>query len=854
MHREPQDYQNRPLYDRLSRKRFQARLVLGLENLVGAFWRISLWIGAFAGLWLLQLPAIAGKTGAIATSFIFIGGLVWLLWKDARRFHWPTMQEIDRRLEDNSQLPHRPLTALDDKLANPDDAAARTLWARSKSRALAAIYKLKTPFPRPVLASRDPVALRALVVLIVIIGITIAGPAWKERIQFGINPLQGLNDKKIDKSITVWITPPEYTGVQQTILQGGGKRKESLDIPQDSVIKVQVSKGWGDPVLRMAGSDTPLKRIDDKNWSLETAIAPGEKLEVRQLGMRRAVIPYRFIPDMPPEITLIEEPQTKDKGQMQLSLKVKDDYGVDDLTLKMRLDETVTNPPLGAPVEDKRAVMSPPGQEMEVKPLYDLAWHPWAGHPVVIEMDAIDHKKQVTALPPLHVTLPERTFSHPVAQKLILMRKRLARTPDAAAENIAEELLDIMVEPDKYSGNLVVFLSLRTMASRLIYDPTEDNIRGIISQMWDTALQIEEGNLAIAARDLRDAQRKLESVLNDPNATQEQIAQALDEFKEAMNNYFQEMVAEMQKQMAKGEIVTLPADMFSAIMNPEDLQNFMDELAAQSMAGNKDAAREMLSKMQQMLDQMNNSSGQMEMPKDMKFMLQGISELQKLIEKQEELLEQTKKQSADSGILPQQHTYGEAMPIDPNVMKELFGDMVLPQPDGTAPAPETTDIKPSVDTSKNKDEQEALRFVLGKLMQDADSELGEIPPNMGQAELEMRGSSQQLGNNHPTNAIPHQEAAIKHLKESMDQMSEKLAQKLKNMMAMSMGSSRMDPMGRPMKDGDNPSWMPSSRVKIPDEAERKRVREILDTIRRRSGELNRPDYELEYYRRLMQQF
>jgi hypothetical protein len=155
---------------------------------------------------------------------------------------------------------------------------------------------------------------------------------------------------------------------------------------------------------------------------------------------------------------------------------------------------------------------------------------------------------------------------------------------------------------------------------------------------------------------------------------------------------------------------------------------------------------------------------------------------------------------------------------------------------------------------KNKDEQEALRFVLGKLMQDADSELGEIPPNMGQAELEMRGSSQQLGNNHPTNAIPHQEAAIKHLKESMDQMSEKLAQKLKNMMAMSMGSSRMDPMGRPMKDGDNPSWMPSSRVKIPDEAERKRVREILDTIRRRSGELNRPDYELEYYRRLMQQF
>ena len=140
MHREPQDYQNRPLYDRLSRKRFQARLVLGLENLVGAFWRISLWIGAFAGLWLLQLPAIAGKTGAIATSFIFIGGLVWLLWKDARRFRWPTMHEIDRRLEDHSQLPHRPLTALDDKLANPDDAAAPTPGSRRNARVVIAGY------------------------------------------------------------------------------------------------------------------------------------------------------------------------------------------------------------------------------------------------------------------------------------------------------------------------------------------------------------------------------------------------------------------------------------------------------------------------------------------------------------------------------------------------------------------------------------------------------------------------------------------------------------------------------------------------------------------------------------------
>ena len=43
MSREPKDYENRPLYDRLARKRFQTGLVLALENAVTAFWRLALW-------------------------------------------------------------------------------------------------------------------------------------------------------------------------------------------------------------------------------------------------------------------------------------------------------------------------------------------------------------------------------------------------------------------------------------------------------------------------------------------------------------------------------------------------------------------------------------------------------------------------------------------------------------------------------------------------------------------------------------------------------------------------------------------------------------------------------------------
>ncbi len=857
MSRKPEKYENRPLYDRLARKRLLTGLVLTFENAVTAFWRVALWNILFIGLWLLQIPAVAGKAGTIGSLVIYALGLLWFFWRDGRRFHFPKRREIDKRLEINSQLDHRPLTALHDKLANPDEQDARTLWSRSKSRALATVYKLKAPWPRPLLATQDPLALRVLAVLVVVIGIIVAGPAWRERIHLGFNPFYGEMERKVDKSIMVWVTAPEYTGQGQIILEGRGTHDKVIAIPDESKIKIQATRGIGSPYVVIGDQRMDMKRADEKNWSLEfpftAAYKDAERIEIRQMGFERASVPFTFVPDQPPTIALVEEPKTIDKGQMQLSLKVKDDYSVNDLIMHMRLDDSMKDEPLGADVEDTRAVVSPPNTEMELKPVYDLAWHPWAGLPVVIDLTAVDHMKQTAKLPPLHVTLPERTFQNPTARKLISMRKRLIRTPEAAAANIAQELFDILVAPASYNGHPVVFLSLKTMSSRLVYDPSITSIREIIAQLWDTAIQIEDGNLAIAARDMRNAQRNLEKTLNNPNATQEEINRALDEFREAMANYFQEMITEMQKQMADGQVMEVPPEMLAGVLNPDDLQNFLDELTAQAMAGNKDAARELLSKLQQMMDSMSPGNGKMEMPKDMKFKMMAVSELQKLIEKQEELLTQTQKQAEGMKETPRPQSYGETLPVDPETLKDLFGDDTLPPPAPKVPA---VPLTPGVDTTKNKDEQEALRFVLGKLMQDADEELGEIPANMGKAELEMRGSSAQLGDNRPDLSVPRQDEAIRYLKESMDQMSEQLAQQLKQMMALSMGGGapRLDPLGRPMDEGDGPSWLPSSRVKIPDEAERKKVREILDTLRRRSGEMQRPDYELEYFRRLMQQF
>lgn len=43
-------------------------------------------------------------------------------------------------------------------------------------------------------------------------------------------------------------------------------------------------------------------------------------------------------------------------------------------------------------------------------------------------------------------------------------------------------------------------------------------------------------------------------------------------------------------------------------------------------------------------------------------------------------------------------------------------------------------------------------------------------------------------------------------------------------------------------------------VKIPSEAERKWVQEILNELRRRASDRRRPQEELDYYRRLLKRF
>lgn len=841
-----------------SRLRFQRQAAwwaLTAERLTASFWAAVLWILLFAALWMLNVPTLFGAYGGHGALFIYAAGLFVFIRKGLKNFRSPTAHDIDRRLESDSGLKHRPLSGLGDTLANPQTAPTRNLWKAGKEFALRQTEKLKLKAPRPFLAQADKKGTRFAVALLLLLGFAVAGKNWSDKIVAGLSPFQYAADQNAARDkIVLWITPPDYTAQPRITLQGGGKLDKTLDIPDGSIVKARVSNGVGTPVLVMGETKLPFKKLDNGAYALETMIAKGESLKIRQFLLTRTTIPYRFIADAPPSVAMDGKPTILQKGQFDAPLKVKDDYGVRDVTLTIKLDPMIEDAPMADTISQTRTVMSAPNEESAIKPIYDLSGHPWAGLPVIAEFIATDAKGQTGSSGFIKMTLPERTFQNPVAAHIAALRKELLWTPLAAAAKVAFDLETLLSAPDTFNNDPVVFLSIRAAASRLIYAPDDvEGIQKVAALLWDTALKIEDGNLGLATRKLREAQQALQKTLNDPNASPQEIAQKMSELQEAMAGYFQELYQDMQKKLAEGKMPQLPPDAFANAMNLDDLSAFMDQMMAKAQSGDRQTAQEMLSQLEKMMNSLDAGADQ-PMPEDMQQMMKGMSEIQKLVERQKDLLDQTQRQADAIKAPATEQTYPEFVPLDDEAAKNFDGDIPPPpMPRGAQKKAE----KPKIDTHGGQATQESIRLKLGDLMVEADNQLGEIPMGLQKAEPEMRGSSDSLGKNAPSASIPHQEKALEYLQEALNDLNKQFSARMQQMMALSLGGGQTDPLGRPIpnsdKEGGN-QWGMGSRVKIPDEAQRKKAQEILRTIRRRAGDFNRPEDERQYFNRLLRQF
>ena len=129
-----------------------------LATVVGLFLAFS-----WAGLW-LALPPLARAIALFIFAAAVVAAALPLL-----IVRLPSVYDGLRRLDRSTGETHRPATTVADRIAaNSHDPVAQALWQAHIERALRSARKFKAGWPAPRLSLRDPMAFRALVVILLV--------------------------------------------------------------------------------------------------------------------------------------------------------------------------------------------------------------------------------------------------------------------------------------------------------------------------------------------------------------------------------------------------------------------------------------------------------------------------------------------------------------------------------------------------------------------------------------------------------------------------------------------------------------------------------------------------------------
>ena len=149
---------------------------------------------------------------------------------------------------------------------------------------------------------------------------------------------------------------------------------------------------------------------------------------------------------------------------------------------------------------------------------------------------------------------------------------------------------------------------------------------------------------------------------------------------------------------------------------------------------------------------------------------------------------------------------------------------------------------------------ESLRQDFGQMMRDFGNMMGDMPQSMGQAEQSMRRAVDALNKGDFEGAGEAQNQALSQMQQSMQQMQQQMQQA-----GMNRGPGQrdpMDPFGRttPREDSAGGNSVNTTGVKVPDQSEMERARQIFEELRDRRNDPARPRDERDYLDRLLKQF
>jgi uncharacterized protein (TIGR02302 family) len=843
-----------PKLNRLERAIRRARLSLAVEQAWPRLVPILSVVGAFVVLSWLGYWRLGGDWLRLGTLALLGLALLFGLFRLAR-VTLPGRADAMRRVEGASNLPHRPARGLSDKISQvADDAAARALWAAEQARLYASLKNLRAGTPHPDMPARDPNALRFAVPVLLVIAFAVAWGEWSTRLGEAFMPVATARTP-VAARIDAWIDPPAYTHQAPLFLSRRDDASTTpLSVPEGSKLSVRVvSRDPTNVTLTSSAEATALTptvesrpgESDEIIRSYEAVLDQDATVAVVD-GQSTTSYAIRIIEDHPPTITRGQLTVNR-TGSFQLGYNVADDYGVTEGSVTFRDPKQApdAHPLVEAPTLQLRIDRSQ-ARDGVARADGRLESHPYAG--LEVEADAVVKDAAGQEARPADtgtMTLPARPFYNPLARALVEQRQILAL--DANKRQLVATALDALtIAPEKVEDS-GVYLGLRVGYERLVNARTDDDLRGVLDYLWQMARAIEDGDMSDAEQRLADARKALEQALED-GASDEEIARLMDELRQAMQEFLQSYMAEMSKRGMQNA-PQMPSDQDMQTLSNQDLQNLLDRIENLAKLGDRDAARELLSQLQQMLDNLQTAQpGQMS-PMDQEAMRQ-MDELAQMMREQQRLMDDTFQ--LNQGRRPGDRQNGgdqsQQGPLSPEEFDKLMQQLQEGQSQLAERLRQLMEQMQGQQGEQGQGEQgQGQQGQNGEGNQPGD----ELGRSLGRAGRAMGDATNSLGQQAPGDAYGYQGEALDALRQGLQGMMQQMYAQQPGQQGQKMGgrpSGDRDPLGRPQRT-EGPDL--GQTVKVPDEIDAERARRILEAIRERLGERFRPRYELDYLQRLL---
>jgi uncharacterized protein (TIGR02302 family) len=517
------------------------------------------------------------------------------------------------------------------------------------------------------------------------------------------------------------------------------------------------------------------------------------RVNVRSAGHFLGRWRIRAIADQPPVIAFSATPARTEREALRIAFTAGDDYGVTGARAIIRPLSRNSRASLSVdlPLADVSA-------KTVAETIYrDLTAHPFAGLDVEMVLEARDGAGQIGRSKPVHVRLPERIFTNPLARALVEQRQSLALGGQDA--RVAKVLDALAFAPERFYANQpALYLGLRTAYWSLRAARHAEDVARVQDLLWQMANALEQGGLLDAAERLRELQQLLSQALMR-NAPQSEIDALLQRYREALQHYLQALAQ-------NGPRPNGPLPPNAKVLRPQDLEAMLKAIQQLAQTGARGKAAEMLSMLENMLENMHAGSGpgasggMGEADKAMSGAIQGLGDV---IGRQRQLLDKSFREGQGAG--------------DPR--------------DGGGKGLST--------------QQGKLREDLGRIEKGLGQQKLPGADRLGEAEREMGNAENALGAHAFDQAGQAQKNALEALKEGAGQ----LAQEMMKKSGPNNGNDppNEDPLGR----AEGAVGGAGSDTKLPNQSELQRARAILEELRRRAAQPGRPKQELDYIDRLL---